>query len=128
MTIALPGCSRHKYSVQRDDHLHVVPHLLTLTRMHSSRMCTCRCSSRLLGRGEGVCPGGCLTDTPPSWTEFLTYACENITFPQLRLRTVINTAQKFRSLKVKVECNTTWLTKEFFAFSCIVCRYTLNDG
>ena len=25
---------------------------------------------------------------PPSWTEFLTYACENITFPQLLLRAV----------------------------------------
>ena len=34
--------------------------------------------------------GGCLPDTPapPVWTEFLTHACENITFPQLRLRTV----------------------------------------
>ena len=26
----------------------------------------------------------------PLWTEFLTHACENITFPQFRLRTVIN--------------------------------------
>ena len=47
----------------------------------------------------GVCPGGCLPGgsaqrdvclggvyTPR--TEFLTHACENITFPQLRLRTV----------------------------------------
>ena len=25
---------------------------------------------------------------PPLWTEFLTHACENITFPQLRYRTV----------------------------------------
>ena len=50
--------------------------------------------------GKGVCPGegclprGCLPkecwDTPPSkWTEFLTHACENITFPQLLLRAVI---------------------------------------
>ena len=30
---------------------------------------------------------GCLADIPP-WTEFLTHTCENITFPQLRLRTV----------------------------------------
>ena len=29
--------------------------------------------------------GGC---APYLWTEFLTQACENITFPQLRLRTV----------------------------------------
>ena len=28
------------------------------------------------------------THTPP-WTEFLTHACENITFPQLLLRAVI---------------------------------------
>ena len=37
----------------------------------------------------GVCPGGCLLKcmlgyTHPLWTEFLTHACENITFPQLR--------------------------------------------
>ena len=35
-----------------------------------------------LGLGLGL-------DIPPHWTEFLTHACENITFPQLRLRTVI---------------------------------------
>ena len=48
--------------------------------------------------GGGVCPGGsarrgdiCLGCTPPPmWTEFLTHACENITFPQLRLQTVIS--------------------------------------
>ena len=35
------------------------------------------------GGGGFVClPGGCLT-------QFLTHACENITFPQFRLRTVI---------------------------------------
>ena len=44
---------------------------------------------------EGVClaclPGGCLPrqTLPPLWTEFLTHACENITFPQLLLRTAI---------------------------------------
>ena len=47
----------------------------------------------------GVCPGGCLprgcvsqhaplADTPP--VERMTDRCKNITFPQLRLRTVIN--------------------------------------
>ena len=102
--------------------------------MHSSRMRTVRCSSRLPRGGvsargvclRGVCPGECLLGegvvsargdgwclpggdgvvsaqgvypsmhwaggvcpsacwhTPPSlWTEFLTHACENITFPQL---------------------------------------------
>ena len=32
---------------------------------------------------------GC-THTPPLWTEFLTHACENITFSQLLLQAVIN--------------------------------------
>ena len=35
--------------------------------------------------------GGCLPRgmyTSPLWTEFLTHTCENITFPQLSLRTV----------------------------------------
>ena len=79
------------------------------TRMHSSRMRTVRCSSRMPGgclpRGAKVYPSGCLpmgclptgvsasggggcTPPLPPWTEFLTHGCENITFPQLRLRTV----------------------------------------
>ena len=61
-------------------------------------MRTVRCSGRrgcvsqhTLGRG--CLPGGCLPQcmlgyTPLLWTEFLTHACENITFPQLLLRTV----------------------------------------
>ena len=75
-------------------------------------MHTVRCSGHLRG---GVCLGGCLSEegvclrgmsawggvsawwvhTPwtrrqmfPLWTEFLTHACENITFPWLLLRTV----------------------------------------
>ena len=45
----------------------------------------------------GVSPGGCLPREglpqcmlgyTPLWTEFCTHTCENITFPQLRLRTV----------------------------------------
>ena len=39
----------------------------------------------------GVCPGRC---TPPPWTEFLTHTCENITFPQLRLRMVKTHSQE----------------------------------
>ena len=41
--------------------------------------------------GWGVCPGMCLPGGCVSalWTEFLTHACENITFPQLLLRTVM---------------------------------------
>ena len=50
------------------------------TGMHSRRMRTIHCSGRLQGGGlpggRGVCQGGCLPD-----------ACENITFPQLLLRT-----------------------------------------
>ena len=45
------------------------------TRMHSSRMRTVRCSSRMPG---GVFLGGVHR---PLRTEFLTHACENITFP-----------------------------------------------
>ena len=40
---------------------------------------------------EGCLPRGCLPRrvyTSPLWTEFLTYACENVTFLQLCLRTV----------------------------------------
>ena len=54
-----------------------------------------------VGLGEGGCDQGCLTGVSargggpgvsasvhagihPPWTEFLTYACENITFPQPR--------------------------------------------
>ena len=71
-------------------------------------MRTVRCSGRR--GGGGVCLGreclprgvsaqggvcwGCTPPGPrgrhplPMWTEFLTHACENITFPQLLLRTV----------------------------------------
>ena len=39
-----------------------------------------------------TCPQPCThplpCTSPPPWTEFLTHACENITFPQLLLRTV----------------------------------------
>ena len=55
--------------------------------MHSSRKRTVRCSSRLLGvSARGVSAQGAIH---PHWTEFFTRACEDITFPQLRLRTII---------------------------------------
>ena len=56
-------------------------------------MRTVQCSDRLRegvsARGGvflewGVYPGG----VHPLWTEFLTHACENITFPKLRLQMV----------------------------------------
>ena len=70
------------------------------TRTHSSRMRTVFSSSRLLGVSAGRClPGGCLPREvcfipvctgagTLLWTEWLTDRCENITFPQLRLRTI----------------------------------------
>ena len=62
--------------------------LRTVTRMHSSRMRTARSLTAVCG----VCVGGgsvCGIHTPlPPWTEFLTHACENITFPQLLLQSV----------------------------------------
>ena len=71
-------------------------------------------SGRCLPRGclpGGVCPSACWDSQPPGqtrgvsalvhagihtplWTEFLTHACENITFPQLRLRMVITTRKR----------------------------------
>ena len=56
--------------------------------MHSSRMRTARSltASRSIRVGGG---GQRVWDTPlPPWTEFLTHACENITFPQLLLQAV----------------------------------------
>ena len=44
-------------------------------------------SVRGLSARWGVCPGG-VCQTSPLWLEFLPHSCENITFPQLRLRTV----------------------------------------
>ena len=89
------------------------------TRMHSSRMHTVRCGGCRGCLPRGVSAWGCLpggvypsmhwaggyvsqhalgrglsapvhAEIHPSWTEFLTHTCENITFPQLRLQTVIN--------------------------------------
>ena len=39
--------------------------------------------------GGDACQGGrALHACPPPWTEFMTHACENITFQQLLLRVV----------------------------------------
>ena len=70
--------------------------------MDSSRMRTVRYSDRLMGRcpGGSVCLGvstqGRVYTSPLPWTEFLTHACENITFPQLRLQTVITKVYQTR--------------------------------
>ena len=53
--------------------------------MHPSRMRTVCCSSRLRG---GVCLGGVFPGGVSQHALRQTHACENITFPQLRLRTV----------------------------------------
>ena len=47
------------------------------------------CPGECMPRGGDVCPGECIPmgQTPPR-TDFLTHACENITFPQPLLRTV----------------------------------------
>ena len=37
----------------------------------------------------------------PLWTELLTHACENITFPQLRLRTIKNIEEIHNVAKVR---------------------------
>ena len=51
-----------------------------------TRVCPGGCRPwRRLSAQRGVCVGGVHL---PMWTEFLTHACGNITFPQLRLRTV----------------------------------------
>ena len=59
------------------------------TRMHSSRMRTARSSSHREDLHQAPPPGAAPPDqvTPPGpgtapWTEFLTYACENITLPE----------------------------------------------
>ena len=55
--------------------------------MHSSRMRTTR---SLPNGGGGLCPGWSLSGRPPPPVNRITDRCKNITFPQLRLRAVIN--------------------------------------
>ena len=70
-------------------------------------MRTIRCSSRLGGVvswvgvvSGGVCLGGVHPHDTPLWTEFLTHAYENITFPQLLLQTIkIVVSEKSLDLK-----------------------------
>ena len=62
---------------------------ITITRMHSSMMRTVRNSSNLLGRGG--CLLGVFAGTEPNTphaVDSMTDMCKNITFPQLRFRTV----------------------------------------
>ena len=49
----------------------------------------CVPSAAVAGGQGDVSAQGVSARHPPLWTEFLTHACENITFPQLRLRTVM---------------------------------------
>ena len=69
---------------------------------------------------RGCLPGGCIpacteADTP-LWTEWLTDRCKNITFPQLRLRMVINgakTAQLTASVWPFLVCSS-WSRTNYF--------------
>ena len=104
-------------TLQEEDSLLTGPQKVLNTRMHSSRMHTVRCSGcrgkggvsqHALGRGGCLPGGGCLprgdvcpnrdvypgvcpvnTGIHPLWTEWPTDRCKNISFPQLRLRTVM---------------------------------------
>ena len=101
-----------------------------ITRMHSSRMRTICWSSRVCP--GSVCPGGCLprgvclprgclpsrsrgvSARHPPWTEFVTHACENITFPQLHLRTVIiSIAVMFANYRPQRSCG------QGYVFTCV---------
>ena len=58
--------------------------------MHSSRMRTVRCSGCLRAEGVSTQMGvSAWWGTPPPVNR-ITHRCENIAFPQLRLRTVIS--------------------------------------
>ena len=72
-----------------------------VTRMHSSRMSTARSLTASCSiRQGGYMPGGVHATL---WTEFLTHACENITFPQLKQRAVNIRIQKlFQLLLIKI--------------------------
>ena len=58
-------------------------------RGHVSPGGACIPGERACPGGQGACPGSMYPTHAPLWTEFLTHACENITFPQLLLRAVI---------------------------------------
>ena len=75
-------CAGNEYGIIYQRLLQQTPDIDTvLTRMHSSRMRTARFSGRLLG--------GCLPHTLiHTHMNRITDRCENITFPQLRLRAV----------------------------------------
>ena len=47
--------------------------------------------------------------TSPPWTEFLTHTCENITFPQLRLRTVKTGTSNVVAVRLIAETETNLL-------------------
>ena len=82
---------------------------------------------RGLSAQGGVCPGGVsargnVWQTLPLWTEFLTHACESITFPQLHLWTVINSARKGFSLLIGgflLAGNTFWEAPNDIMILCI---------
>ena len=54
---------------------------------------------------RGLSAWGCLPRgyTSPLWTKFVTHVCEKITFPQLRLRTVITYKERQRKLNMPAQ-------------------------
>ena len=105
----------------------------------------CGCGGSCLPRGclpGGCLPGGCLPrgrclpervcvsqhamgQTPhrPLWTEFLTHACENITFPQLLLRTVMIKKVGIRILRSQfVKNNLRYRASRTYHPVCCRCR------
>ena len=84
------------------------------------------------GEGVCVCPGGVCQRVYTSHprTEFLTHACENITCPQLRLRTVkigLNFVMCERTLSPSSDCNsihTDKLTSNGWDALLWMCRLT----
>ena len=64
-------------------------HLLTVSRSAQWGICLgVVCLGGASAQGD-VCPMACWDTPRPPWTEFLTHACKNITFPQLLFRVVI---------------------------------------
>ena len=106
------------------------------TRMHSSRMRTVHCSSRLLGGclpggvclgGGGVCPGGCL---PRGWGVSLWVSGRHPPVDRILDRKHYFAATTLRTVIMK-EITNIWQYKNAFqqdAYRPLVDRTRLGDG